>query len=64
LQQWGEAESLDTTASNGHNVPNSDDRSTGGITKVKEKLKFLDAILVQGILYTRNPTWTTLDKLT
>jgi len=64
LQQWGEAESLDTTTSNEHNVPNSDDRSTGGITKVKKKVKFLDANLVQSILYTRNPTWTTVDKLT
>jgi hypothetical protein len=64
LQQWGEAESLDTTTSNEHFVPKSDDRSTGVIAKIKEKLKFLDANLVKGILYTRNPTWTNPDKLT
>jgi hypothetical protein len=64
LQQWGEAESLDTTTSNEYIVPDSHDRSTGGITKVMEKLKLLDADLVQGILYTSNPTWTTPDKLT
>jgi hypothetical protein len=62
LQQWGEAESLDTTTSNKHIVPNSDDRRTGEVAKVKEKLKFLDENLVKGTLYTRNPTWTTPDK--
>ena len=62
LQQWGEAESLDTRTSNKHIVPNSNDRRTGEVAKVKEKLKFLDENLVKGTLYTRNPTWTTPDK--